>query len=433
MTSFAEQLAAAIEARRADAVALFDRLEQGSLDTPGVTRASYSERESFAHGLVAEYAKSLGLEIATDAAANTYMTLPGRDRKAPRIITGSHLDSVPHGGNFDGAAGVVAGLVALAALKDLGVTPNCDLTVMAIRAEESVWFQVSYLGSRGALGTLPPGAMDALRIDTKRPAREHIAACGGDPDALERGVAQLSPDSVRSFIELHIEQAPSLVEQGIPVGICTGVPGLFMYPDARIVGEYGHLGTPRRYRRDAAMAGAAFAMALDREWECQEAAGREMALTFGRYHTDMAAHGMTSIAGEFRFSLDIRGYEEDLLARMEALVARSIAGIEADRRVRFELGAKRSAAIGFVSSEMVRALELGAAELRVRTKLMKSPASHDAGAFSAAGIPTGMIFVRNENGSHNPDEAMEIDDFLEATRLLAWWLGREAQSAGKAG
>src|SRR6185437_6784277 len=104
-------------------------------------------------------ARDLGLEITRDAAANLYMTWPGRDRAAKRVIVGSHLDSVPHGGNFDGAAGVIAGLAAIDALKRLGLEPACDLTVMAIRAEESVWFEVSYIGSRGALGTLPEGAM----------------------------------------------------------------------------------------------------------------------------------------------------------------------------------------------------------------------------------------------------------------------------------
>ena len=102
------------------------------------------------------------------------MTRPGRDRTAPRVVIGSHLDSVPHGGNFDGAAGVVAGLVALAALQRLGIEPDCDITVMGIRAEESIWFQVSYIGSRGALGTLPDGALDVRRIDTGRTLAEHI-------------------------------------------------------------------------------------------------------------------------------------------------------------------------------------------------------------------------------------------------------------------
>src|SRR4029077_2283648 len=132
-------------------------------------------------------------------------------------------DSVPHGGNFDGAAGVVARLAAIPALPQDRVTLDLDLTVMGIRAEESIWFQVSYIGSRGALGTLPDGALDVRRIDTGRTLAEHIADCGGDPNVLRTGNRFLHPDKLRAYLELHIEQAPTLVEAGLPVAICTGI------------------------------------------------------------------------------------------------------------------------------------------------------------------------------------------------------------------
>src|ERR1700761_4123413 len=148
-----------VEAQRATMTALFDQLRQDGLDEPGVSRDPYGAGEQRAHATVAQTAAALGLEITRDDAANLYMTLPGRDRSAPVVVVGSHLDSVPHGGNFDGAAGVLAGLAAVAALQARGLTPECDIVVMAIRAEESVWFQVSYIGSRGSLGTLPDGAL----------------------------------------------------------------------------------------------------------------------------------------------------------------------------------------------------------------------------------------------------------------------------------
>src|SRR5215472_15875083 len=177
-------IVAAVAAQRELAVALFEQLRRDGLDEPGVTRDPYGPGEQRAHATVTAAAERLGLRIEHDAAANLYMTLPGRDTATGRIMVGSHLDSVPHGGNFDGAAGVVAGLVAVAALQREGVVPASDLTVMGIRAEESVWFQVSYIGSRGALGTLPEGALDVRRIDTDRTLADHIADCGGDPKAL---------------------------------------------------------------------------------------------------------------------------------------------------------------------------------------------------------------------------------------------------------
>jgi beta-ureidopropionase / N-carbamoyl-L-amino-acid hydrolase len=413
---------AAVADQRKLADNLFDQLRRDGLDEPGVSRDPYGAGEQRAHATIQAAAERLGLRIERDAAANIYMTLPGRDPTAKCLIVGSHLDSVPHGGNFDGAAGVVSGLVAVAALQKLGITPSCDITVMGIRAEESIWFQVSYIGSRGALGALPDGALDVRRIDTNRSLAEHIAECGGDPDALRARKRHLDPARIAAYLELHIEQAPSLVAAGKPVGICTGIPGNFRYPDARIEGSNDHVGLPRRFRRDAAIAGAEFAMALDHVWEEQEANGVPMACTIGRFHTDAAQHGLTIVPGEFNFSLDVRAYDEAVLAKLDNKVDAIIASIEQRRGVHFHRGAKARAAVGPVDTTIRAALERGATELGIPTLPLGSPASHDAAAFAAAGVPMGMIFVRNENGSHNPREAMTIDDFLAGTSLLTWYL-----------
>jgi len=415
-------IGAAVAAQRDFVQVLFDGLREDGRAEPGVSRDPYGAGEQRAHARSAAAAEALGLAIERDAAANLYMTQPGRDRSAPSVVIGSHLDSVPHGGNYDGAAGVVAGLAALAALRQLGLTPECDVTVMGIRAEESIWFQVSYIGSRSALGTLPDGALEVRRIDTNRTLAEHMAECGGDPEAVRAGKRFLDPRRLRAYLELHIEQAPSLVAAGKPVGICTGIPGNFRYPDAWIEGSHDHVGLPRRFRRDAAMAGAEFAMALDAVWEEHEARGVPMACTIGRFHTDPAAHGLTIVPGAFHFSLDVRAYDEAVLAELDRKVDAIIAGIEQRRGVRFHRGAKARAAVGPVDPAIRGALESGAATLGIPTMPLGSPASHDAAAFAAAGVPMGMIFVRNENGSHNPREAMTIDDFLAGTSLLAWWL-----------
>ena len=412
----------AVAAQRELAGALFDKLREDGRDEPGVSRDPYGAGEQRAHATVAAAAQTLGLEIARDAAANLYMTLPGRDRGAPKVVIGSHLDSVPHGGNFDGAAGVVAGLAAVAALRERGLTPACDITVMGIRAEESIWFQVSYIGSRGALGTLPDGALEVRRIDTGRTLAEHIAECGGDPEALRARQRFLDPRKLRGYLELHIEQAPSLVAAGCPVGICTGIPGNFRYPDAWIEGSHDHVGLPRRFRRDAAIAGADFAMALDAVWEDHESRGVPMACTIGRFHTDPSKHGMTIVPGAFHFSLDVRAYDEAVLAELDHKVDAIIASIEQRRGVRFHRGAKARAAVGPVAPSIRSDLERGASAMDLRTMPLGSPASHDAAAFAAEGVPMGMIFVRNENGSHNPHEAMELDDFMAGTSLMTWWL-----------
>lgn len=417
---------AAVASQRAMVETFFARLAERSRTGIGITRDTYGEGENWGHHVLAEYGERVGLGVRRDAAANTYVTLRGRDPAAPRILIGSHLDSVPNGGNFDGAAGVIAGLVTIAALRELGIRPRCDVTAMGIRAEESVWFEVSYVGSRSALGTLPQGALEAKRIDTGRSLTDHIAACGGDPEKLRQGHKHLIPSDICAFVEIHIEQAPSLVEAGFPIAICTGIPGNFRYPNARIVGRHDHVGTPRRFRRDATMAAASFASALDRIWADLDAAGTPLAMTFGRFHTDASMHGLTTVPGEFHFSLDVRAYDPALLAQIEEQIPEIIKIIEADRKVTFELGKRASAAVGDIDPGIRHAMTCAAGRLGIRSMLLGSPASHDAAAFAAAGVPTAMILVRNEHGSHNPHEHMEIDDFLEACAVAACWVAEYA-------
>lgn len=420
--AMSDTIKATIAAQRPWIEKLFGDLSEGSPGNPGIMRDTYGAGENFAHRLLAAHGEARGLHVSRDFAANTYVTLPGRDRQARRILMGSHLDSVPHGGNFDGAAGVIAGLVVIETLRALGLQPDCDVTAMGVRAEESVWFQVSYIGSRSALGTLPEGALSSKRIDDGRVLADSITACGGDPEAIRSRKRHLDPASIRAFLEVHIEQAPSLVESKLPVAICSGVPGNFRYPDARIVGRHDHVGTPRRFRHDAAMAGAELAMALDRIWQEEEAAGIPLAVTFGRFHTDPALHGMTTVPGAFAFSLDVRAYDPAVLERIERRMLAVIAEIETRRRVTFELGTRASAAVGPVDPGIADALETAAQRHSIPTMRLGSPASHDSAAFAAAGVPIAMLFVRNEHGSHNPLEAMEIDDFLDACTLLADWV-----------
>jgi N-carbamoyl-L-amino-acid hydrolase len=293
---------------------------------------------------------------------------------------------------------------------------------MAVRAEESVWFQVSYIGSRSALGTLPANAMQVRRIDTDRTLKSHIRDSGGDPDALANCKVELDPSQVRAFLELHIEQAPSLLQAGVPVAIGAGIPGNFRYAAARVLGRYDHVGTPRRFRSDAVLAASEFAFRMDQIWLQKEAEGIAMAVTLGRFHTDMNAHGMTTVAGDFAFSIDVRAYEPVVLADLEKAMLEIVRDIERTRNVSFQLGPRAEAPVGYCCKAIAESLSRGSEMLGVNATTLLSPASHDAAAFGQAGVPIGMIFIRNENGSHNPQEHMDISDFLQGTAVLTWWI-----------
>jgi N-carbamoyl-L-amino-acid hydrolase len=418
----AEQILKAVREQKVWVSQLFDELRAGSVDGPGVTRDTFGDGEQFGYRVIEDRARAIGLEIERDHGANMYMTLAGTNRLAPKIMMGSHIDSVPRGGNFDGAAGVIGGLVAQRALQSLQIAPTCDVTTMAIRAEESVWFQVSYIGSRSAFGVLPDGALEATRVDTGRTLAEHMAACGADLDALCAGKAWLNAQSIRAFVEIHIEQAPQLIEADLAVAIGTGVPGNFRYPYIRIEGEYAHVGLPRRFRHDAVLAGSDFAIGLDEIWKKNEAAGRPMAFTIGRFHTNPDKHALTIVSGEMTLSLDVRAYDSEHLQELEKALFDLVKRIETARGVSFDLGPRASADVAPSDPNVYEGLTVAADRLSVPSMPLASPASHDTATFTVAGVPSAMLFVRNENGSHNPYEAMEIDDFLEASAVMTGWL-----------
>ena len=267
----------------------FEHLRTHSKGRLGVTRASYGEGEQMAHELMQGIGQTLGLEKRIDAAGNLYLTLPGQDRSLPAIMTGSHLDSVPEGGNYDGAAGVVAGMAMLARWHRAGRRPKRDITVMGVRAEELSWFPAPYIGSRAAFGLLEPEALDACRRpDTGRTLAEHMRALGFAPDRIRARERQLDPARIACFLELHIEQGPVLVDRGLPVGIVTGIRGNLRYRNPHIVGRYGHAGAePRLSRNDAVMAGVEFVSRLEALWLEHEAAGKDLVCTVGQFHTDV--------------------------------------------------------------------------------------------------------------------------------------------------
>ncbi len=398
---------------------LLERLAQATADPPGVTRAAYGPGERFAHDLIRDEAEQLGATARVDAAGNLYLTLKGRNPDLPAIILGSHLDSVPHGGNFDGAAGVVAGLAVMAELVGQGIQLPHDLIVLATRAEEAVWFPLSYPGSQAALGLLEPAALEAKRSDSGRTLAEHMLEEGFDPDAVRRGVLGIEAGRVAAFVEVHIEQGPRLVASGAPVGIVTGIAGGFRHVDAKCLGAYAHSGAePRFARHDSVLGFADLVVRLEAEWDALEREGHEATITFGRVQSDPTQHGGSRVLGELRFTLDVRSAEAAVLDRIETRLHALFAELGKKRGVRFEAGPRFTWDPATMSPVLIARLDHAAAELQIQAPHVPSGAGHDAASFAGAGIATAMIFVRNENGSHNPHEAMEIADLDQAIRLL---------------
>lgn len=402
------------------AAALFEELRSKTSDPPGVTRAAFGEGEQIAHAMVRREAASLGLTERIDHAGNLYLTLEGSNPELPGWIVGSHLDSVPHGGNFDGAAGVIGGLCAVRGLVQAGIRPERSITVMAIRAEESNWFPLSYLGSRAAFGLLESSGLEVPRSDTGRSLAEHMRDLDLRPDLVAAGTAYLDPVRIFGFIEIHIEQGPVLEGSGVPVGLVTGIAGSFRYRKAKCLGEWGHSGAvPRAYRKDAVTALSELACAMDAHWRTLEARGERATVTFGQVATHPDLSGFSTVPGEVAFAFDARSLSVACLNELHSLFMSEVERIERERGVRFELGQKTGSTPALLDGGLRKALLDVASGLGIETLEMPSGAGHDTAVFANAGVPATMLFVRNQNGSHNPAEAMRIEDFGLAVQVLA--------------
>src|SRR5580704_7147282 len=397
------------------AAALFDSLGRATRRGRGIVRDSYGPGEQAAHDIMHAAAEKIGLEVSIDAIGNLLMTLAGRDRPAPRIMIGSHLDSVPQGGNYDGAAGVVAGLCALSALKQAGERPPCDITVMGIRAEESAWFDIAYLGSGGAFGLLDPACLRIPRSDNGKSLEAALTDGGFDAQAIRERRSLLDPSRIRAYLELHIEQGPTLAAERLPAAVVTGIRGCKRFRNARCIGQYGHSGAVNRpHRHDAVAATVALLHHLESIWVQMEDSGADLVVTSGELFTDPAMHGPSKIAGETHFVLDVRSVSDATMDLVAAEARQAAARIGSAYRVTFELGATSDSPPAVMDARL-RASLMGLLDQPFE---MPSGAGHDAAVFATQGIPTAMIFVRNDCGSDNPEEAMAMDDFAVGTDLL---------------
>ncbi|MGH6912581.1 MAG: Zn-dependent hydrolase, partial [Geminicoccales bacterium] len=416
-----EGIAGAVERQLPMAERFFSDLARRTQDGEGVTRAAWSPEDQAGIDMLAQAGRGLGLEVAHDPAGNVYLTLPGRNRNLPAVLMGSHLDSVPKGGNYDGAAGAVAGLVVLATLKERGVTPTCDMRCVGLRGEESVWYGIAYIGSRLAVGALDPAMADRLvRGDTGRTLAEHMRAVGVNPAVLRAAEPYISPANTRAFLELHIEQGPLLVERNLPAAIPTVIRGNVRFPYARCLGAYAHsAAVPRGQRRDALLATVELVGRLDALWQALEAEGHaDTVFTVGKLYTDPGEHAMTKVPGACRFTLNFGGTSKNVLDKFRDRTRALGVEIAEKRNVAFELGECVGSDPTPLEPALRARLSDAASALGIPTIEMPT-VGHDASIFARAGIPSAMVLVRNRHGSHNAAEAMDIADFGEGVKLLA--------------
>lgn len=401
------------------AKAILDTVRRMSADTLGVTRQGYSELETDVLHYLQGLGRDLDLEIHSDDAGNVWMTLPGRDRSLPALVSGSHVDSVPQGGNYDGLAGVTASLTVAWWMRRHQFQPERDYTVLMMRCEESSFFGKAYVGSLGMMGRLTTADLLLRHRTQDITLGQSISSCGLDANALTTGKPVIDLEKFGSFIELHIEQGPTLTSnEKVRVGVVTGIRGNVRHKNVVCHGETAHSGAVNKeFRHDAVMATAALIHRLENAWQEWLDKGEDLVFTVGVICTGATA-AISVIPGEVSFTVDMRSLSADTCERFHTLMLEEAAKIEKERGVRFDFDKALYTAPGAVDQALSDRLYAAAEANHIPCMRLPSGAGHDAAVIGAAGVPVAMIFVANQNGSHNPHEEMQMKDFMTGVDLL---------------
>jgi hydantoinase/carbamoylase family amidase len=379
----------------------------------GVTRLAFSQADQSARRLFQDKLSGAGLAVQVDALGNVFGRREGRDQDLPPVLLGSHLDSVPNGGRFDGPLGVLSALEVVRMLEDAGAKTHRALEVACFVAEESSRFGSGTIGSKAIAGKLKPEMLETLRDPEGRALADILRDCGLSPDRLAE--VRRRPGEYHAYLELHLEQGAVLEHAGVPVGLVTGIAAPTRFR-VTYTGRADHSGaTPMGLRRDALVAGAELVLAVRRSVLAQGSPTSVGTVGVVR----VLPNAMNVIPGQVTLGIDLREIDASAKSRIAKKVqaaARRIAKKWA-LEVRVETLADESPV-----PLPARIRQVGAAACRAcGTPFLELPsgAGHDA-MYLAEIAETGMIFVRCRGGvSHNPAEFVEPRDIAAGTSVLA--------------
>jgi len=363
--------------------------------------------------------RAAGLDVRHDVVGNVRARRRARDPRAPVVMTGSHLDSVPSGGSLDGPLGVAGALAAVEALDAAGVETERPIEIAIFVGEEGSRFPRGTAGSAALSSHLPVEEILGLRDADGVSWRDALPTYGDKGEPLP---APAPPGSVHAFVELHIEQGGVLERLGVPIGAVTAIAGLVQRSIA-FTGEANHAGTtPMALRRDALLAAAEWALAVERI--AKEVGGGAVG-TVGKL--DVRPGGKNIIPGRVEAICDLRAPRPELLDRLDDGVVAALqyasrrdVAVQQTRLQRVEPGA--------MDERVIAAIERAAQAAGLRSHRMHSGAIHDA-LHLAELCPSSMIFVPSLGGkSHCPEEASRPEALVAGVTVLAHALADLARS-----
>jgi N-carbamoyl-L-amino-acid hydrolase len=390
-----------------DALAEFGRREAGGISRVAFSRADRLARQHYLDAVNHE----LDVTISIDAMGNIVARRRGTRPHWPALITGSHLDTVPDGGAYDGTAGVVAGVEAFRVLDQLGIETRHPLELVVFTAEEPNPFGISTFGSRGLSGKLDLAMLDNCRDPSGRTLEEALKGIGGNIEKISS--AGREPGSVAAFVELHIEQAPGLETAGNAIGIVSAITGLQRY-QLTVRGVPAHAGTTLMKDRKDALCGAA-EMVLAVEAAARSEAAPTVA-TVGRLV--LTPNATNVVPRKVCMDAEIRSCDPGALERIGAALEASGVKVAVDRGVDVTVDAVYAAPPQSFSPAVQRAIGDAAGALGFSSGSTVSMAGHDAVHMGAL-ADTGMIFIPCRAGlSHCPEEWAAPRDLLRGAQCL---------------
>jgi beta-ureidopropionase / N-carbamoyl-L-amino-acid hydrolase len=377
----------------------------GATPKGGVKRLTLTDTDRVARDLFARWAREAGLELRVDAIGNMFARRAGRDPSLAPVAMGSHLDSQPSGGKFDGAYGVMAGLEVLRTLNDAGIETRTPLEVVSWTNEEGSRFTPVMMGSGVFVGVFPLGhALEQKDVDdtTVEDALRSIGYAGEAP-----------PHRLGAYFEAHIEQGPVLEDTKTTIGVVQGALGQRWF-DAVITGQDAHAGpTPMDLRKDALLAASRVVLEVNR-----------IALAFPDYargtvgQMQVLPNSRNVVPGEVRMSVEFRNQKDETLTKMVAALRESLKAIEIECRVAIELTEVTYFPPCHFDASMVGGVREAARALGFSHRDIVSGAGHDA-VYVARVAPTAMIFVPCEGGiSHNEIESATPGDLAAGCNVL---------------
>lgn len=373
----------------------------------GITRLTYSKEDLQARNYIKEKMRAYGLTIREDGIGNIFGKIEGSQKGAPSVLVGSHFDSVPNGGAYDGAAGVVTALEVAALFQENKLIPKYPLEIIALIEEEGARFG-ALMGSRSITGVISEHEINNIKDNDGVSVADAMSVIGLDPSLKKHR----DPKTMKAFLELHIEQGPILEEKEIPIGVVQAIVGLTQL-EVTVTGRAGHAGTTPMDRRSDALIIAANMISKLPELAIDEGMGT--VITIGKHQ--VFPNGANVIPNKVVFTVDIRSGKEENVKHVirkteELLASYQREGIQT--MVKQQVYIKPKA----LNEEIQALLAKSSNKLGIPHYSINSGAGHDAMIFSDV-TDVGMIFVPSKNGlSHCPEEWSDAGHLANGADVL---------------